>query len=274
MKKNYKKALIIILLLLMIFNTRYYDKIYQTNTDGSAESSWKTTTQAESSDTVQTLKRIEGDWKGAEYDLGAEFYTAYWELQIQDRTLETMDWQACNTGFKAQITDIDQEYIYFKVLEADGYPADWQLKTQDKIRYEIYSKDELRLKYHGTTCVFYRANDVTKAQTKKLKHLVGIQWIGADNSNVSVSFSYFDMEVNDAAKPSDDKRVFSGRMYFNEKNSSFELVPDITIVKEPNPIWTGMEQEKIAAFQYRLSEGGKVLTLTYDGKEAVFMRGK
>ena len=304
--KNCNKVFVFIILLLLILNAKYYDKILQVYrpciSNGYTDCTSKTINAMNRSEaaailsrlvdkeqkiypglrdygsemetislsSAKTLGSINGTWRGAGFDIDHVLYTAFLDLKIQNGILETMDWQVSNPGFKAKITGIDKKYIYIKILEADGYPADWELKAQDKIQYEYYSKYELRLIYNGTTCVFYRQNDLTDEQVKKLKHLVNINWVAVDNNNLSVSFSYFDIELYDAAKQSDDKIVFAGRTYFNAQDSIFDSVPDITIVKESNPIWPGMEEKKIDEFHYQLSEDGKVLTLICDGKEATF----
>ena len=304
--KNYKKLLVFIMLLLLILNTKYYDKIFRVyepsvsnyysystsipiNAMNLSEAAAVLSRLADkdqkiypglgdygseietiSCSSAKTLGRIYGSWIGANSSLGSDFYTEYIAMEIQNGIIETMDWQASNPGFKAKITGVDEKYIYIKILEAEGYPADWDLIEEDKIQYEYYSEYELRLKHSGTTCVFYRQNDLSDEQINKLKHLVNINWLAADNGNLSVSFSYFNIELYDKAKQSDDKIVFSAKTYLNTKDSTIDTIPDITVVNDTNPIWPGIEQEKIAELYYKLSEDGKTLTLVYQGKEAIF----
>lgn len=107
---------------------------------------------------AREFAKLNGTWMCAENSLGHTFYTGYLKLNIQDGVLKMVDWQAGNPGFIAKVTGIDDQYIYFKIIESDEYPADWQLQTRDRIQYEVRSKDELLLTYGDSTCVFTRKN--------------------------------------------------------------------------------------------------------------------
>lgn len=306
--KNWNKVFALVMIIsLLILNMKYYDGSIETygsgvlngDTDGTKSvatmnreetvaalygfvdkdqraypdlSGYGNELQKISYSSVKTLGDITGSWRGANSSLEDGFYTAYLNMKIQNQILEMVDWQANNPGFEAKITGIDEKYIHIKILEAEDYPADWELKAQDKIQYEYDSKYELHLKYNGTTCIFYRQNDLTDEQIKQLKHLVNINWVSQNNSNLSVSFSYYDIELYDATKKSDDKMVFSGRTYFNTQNSIIDAVPDATVVIDTNSIWEGMGLEKIARLHYQLSHDRKTLTLIYQGKEANFKK--
>lgn len=238
----------IITILLLILGTKYYGNDIK----------------AKSSCSAKALEVISGSWNGASFSLDHTYYTGYLGMEIQNGSLETMDWQAGNPGFEAKITGVDEKYIYIKMLQADDYPADWELKRQDKIQYDYYSKYELRLKYNGTTCIFYRKNGLSDEQTEALEQLVNRKWVAQDNDDLTVSFSYFDIELSDASKKADDKIIFSGKTYFNTQNSMIDIVPEITVVKGTNTALPGIEQEKIAQSHYELSEDGKTLTLIYN----------
>lgn len=292
--KNYHKVLVIVtIMLLLILNYKCYENrnigAFQSNSflnvceSSSLNHNFKkddifkkiammNQVESVSYSAAKKLKNISGSWKGASFSLGHVVYTEYLDMRIQKGILETVDWQANNPGFKAKITGIDEKYIYIKVLESEGYPADWELKTEDKIQYEYYSKYELRLKYNGTTCIFYRLNDLSDEQIKELDQLANINWVAQDNENLSVSFSYFAISLYDATKKSEDQLVFSGITYFKTKDSMIDTIPEITIVKDTNSIWRGIGQEKIARLQYGLSKDGKTLTLTYQGKKTIFKK--
>lgn len=293
--KDYHKVLIIVaILLLLILNFKYNDN----QTIGVFESSSLNHNSNESSSlnhifkndnifkkmatmnrvekisysAAKKLKKLSGAWTGANSSLGYASYTAYLALEIEKGILNSVDWQANNPGFQAKITDVDEKYIYIKILEADQYPADWDLKTEDKIQYELYSKYELRLKYNGTTCIFYRHNNLSDEQIDQLKQLVNVNWVAQDNSKLSLSFSYYNIALYDVSKKSEDQLVFSGITYFKTKDSMIDTIPEITIVKDTNSIWRGIGQEKIARLHYSLSQNGKILTLNYQGKKTIFKK--
>lgn len=256
MKWNRNKAILlffIITILLVSLGTKYYAS--NKANDYSAKA----------------LESLSGSWTGASFSLDHVYYTEYLGMEIQKGKLETVDWQAANPGFEAKITSVDEKYIYIKMLQADNYPADWDLKHRDKIQYVYYSKYELRLKHNGTTCIFYRQNDLSKKEKKTLNQLANKKWVAQDNSDLSVSFSYFDIELSDASKKSDDKIIFAGKTYFNPQDSTIDVVPEATIVKGPNPILPGIEKDSIAKLRYDLSEDGKTLTLIYDTHSIKFV---
>lgn len=250
MKWKHNKAtvlvFIIITILLLFLSTKYYE-------------SHKAMSSSE-----KALEGISGSWSGASFSSDHVYYTGYLGLEIQNGKLKTVDWQAGNPGFEAKITDVDEKYIYLKLLQADDYPADWELKHRDKIEYDYYSKYELRLKYNGTTCTFFRQNDLSDKQIKTLEQLVNRKWIAQDNSDLSVAFSYFDIELSDASKKSEDQMIFSGKTYFNTESSAIEVAPEITLIKDTDLVWAQIGKEKIADLHYELSEDGKTLTLIFN----------
>ncbi len=219
-------------------------------------------------------EEMRGLWKGAENSEGNEFYTKYIKMEIQDDLIHAYDEEANNPGFDAKIIDVDENYIYINLLESEDEPADWKLKTKDKIEYELYSKDELHLTHGGTTCIFFRAQELTESQIKVLDRLANVEWNSEDGRNLGISFSYFDLELYDTTKPVETRSYFTGRTYLNEEEAVISVIPDRTMPFSQNTIWPGIEQTKEADLTYELSEDGEILKVNYQGEELTFIQQK
>ncbi len=219
-------------------------------------------------------EELRGLWKGAENSEGNEFYTKYIKMEIADDLIHAYDEEANNPGFEAKITDVDENYIYINLVESEDEPADWKLKKIDKIQYELYSKDELHLTHDGTTCIFFRAQELTESQIKVLDRLANVEWNSEDGKNLGISFSYFDLELYDTTKPAETRSYFTGRTYLNEEESVISVIPDRTMPFSQNNIWPGIEQTKEANMTYELSQDGKTLKVNYQGEEITFIQQK
>lgn len=219
-------------------------------------------------------EELRGLWKGAENSEGNAFYTKYIKMEITDDSIHAFDEEAGNPGFDAKITDVDDKYIYINLVESEDEPADWKLKAKDKIEYELYSKDELHLTHDATTCIFFRAQELTDTQIKVLDRLANVEWNSEDGSNLGISFSYFDLELYDTTKAAETRSYFTGRTYLNEEESVVSVIPDRTMPVGQNSIWPGIEQTKEADMTYELSEDGETLKVNYQGEEITFKQHK
>lgn len=172
-----------------------------------------------------------GTWYGAENSLDGNYYTGYLKLELSEKTWHTVDQEAGNPGFDADIVKATSDKLILNPTMMDSAPANWKLEEgkEAEITYKNPNKYELWLTYDGITCIFYRgmtSSELAGAAGDFIDPYVGPYWKSAEGGNLGISFGYYDLKFVDMSQ--NGKVLLSGSMIIDAKNGKAEVIPDIT----------------------------------------------